>query len=84
MACGLPSIVSEIQGNMDVVTHEQEGLVVDASQDDALIAAINLLLNDPIKMSTLGKNSLVKVNSKFSQTAQINKVISQLVNGVNP
>ena len=84
MACGLPSIVSEIQGNMDVVTHEQEGIVVDASQDDSLIAAINLLLNDPIKRSTLGKNSLVKVNSKFSQTVQINKVISQLVNGVNP
>jgi len=83
MACGLPSIVSEIQGNMDVVTHEQEGIVVDASQDDSLIAAINLLLDDPIKRSALGKNSFVKVNSKFSQTAQINKVIGQLINGVN-
>jgi glycosyltransferase involved in cell wall biosynthesis len=83
MACGLPSIVSEIQGNMDVVTHEQEGIVVDASQDDSLIAAINLLLDDPIKRSALGKNSLVKVNSKFSQTAQINKIIGQLINGVN-
>jgi len=83
MACGLPSIVSEIQGNMDVVTHEQEGIVVDASQDNSLIAAINLLLDDPIKRSALGKNSLVKVNSKFSQTAQINKVIGQLINGVN-
>lgn len=84
MACGLPSIVSAIQGNMNVVTHEQEGIVVDLSQDDSLIAAINLLLNDAIKRNTLGKNSLVKVNSKFSQTVQINKVISLLLNGVNP
>jgi len=83
MACGLPSIVSEIQGNMDVVMHQQESIVVDASQDDSLIAAINLLLNDPIKRIALGKNSLAKVNSKFSQTAQINKVIGQLINGVN-
>jgi glycosyltransferase involved in cell wall biosynthesis len=82
MACELPSIVSAIQGNIDVVTHEQEGMVIDISQDDALISAIILLLNNPIKRDTLGKNALNKVNSKFSQTAQIRKVISQLVDGV--
>jgi glycosyltransferase involved in cell wall biosynthesis len=82
MACELPSVVSSIQGNIDVVTHEQDGIIIDISQDDALISAINLLLNNPTKRSTLGKNALNKVCSKFSQTVQINKVISQLVDGV--
>jgi hypothetical protein len=36
---------------------------------------------DQTKRSVLGKNSLLKVESQFSQKTQINKIISQLIDG---
>ena len=81
MACGLPSIVSAVQGNTDVVKTEKEGIVINLNQDNSLIAAVNLLLNDSTKRSVLGKNSLLKVESQFLQKTQINKIISQLIDG---
>jgi glycosyltransferase involved in cell wall biosynthesis len=83
MACGLPSIVSNIQGNKEVIESEKEGVVIDINEEGSLIEAVNLLLGDSMKRSLLGKNSLFKVATKYSQEIQVEKVVSQLTDGVS-
>jgi glycosyltransferase involved in cell wall biosynthesis len=83
MACGLPSIVSNIQGNKEVIESEKEGVVIDINEEGSLIEAVNLLLGDSMKRSLLGKNSLFKVATKYSQEIQVKKVVSQLTDGVS-
>lgn len=46
MACGLPPVVSNIPGNADVVSQEQNGLLVDAGDERALAAALERGLRD--------------------------------------
>ena len=76
MACGLPSIVSNINGNVDVITNGSEGLVVDSNNQNKLIAAIDELLNSPEKMREFGLAALMKSQSKYSKHEQISKVIA--------
>jgi glycosyltransferase involved in cell wall biosynthesis len=83
MACGLPSIVSNIQGNTEVIESEKEGVVIDINEEGSLIEAVNLLLDDSMKRTLLGKNSLLKVATKYSQEIQVKKVVSQLTDGVS-
>ena len=56
MAAGKPVIASEIEGYSSVITHGQEGLLVEPKKDDALAKAIALLLNDPALRARLGAN----------------------------
>lgn len=84
MACGLPSIVSDVQGNMDVVKPEKESVLINLNQKNELVEAIISLLNNPEKRSILGENSLQRVEKSFSQKIQINKIIKQLMEGILP
>jgi phosphatidylinositol alpha-mannosyltransferase len=55
MAAGVPIIASDIDGFREILTHGQEGLLVDTSQPRPLADAMNLLLADPERRRTLGE-----------------------------
>ena len=76
MACGLPSVVSNIKGNTDVITDGLEGLVVDSDDENKLAAAIIKLLDSPERLRKFGLAALMKSQSEYSKYDQINKVIS--------
>jgi glycosyltransferase involved in cell wall biosynthesis len=76
MACGLPSVVSNIKGNTDVITDGLEGLVVDSDDENKLAAAIIKLLDSPERLRKFGLAALIKSQSEYSKYDQINKVIS--------
>jgi glycosyltransferase involved in cell wall biosynthesis len=80
MACGLPSIVSNIKGNTDVITDGLEGLVVDANDENKVAEAIIELLDSPEKIRKFGLAALLKSQAKYSKHEQINKVISLMNN----
>jgi len=78
MACGLPSIVSNIQGNLDVISDNIDGIVVDVNKPSSLIDAINSLLQSSVELKKLGDRAREKVLNKYSQQNQLNLVIKLL------
>jgi glycosyltransferase involved in cell wall biosynthesis len=78
MACGLPSIVSNIKGNLDVISDNTDGIVVDVNKPSSLIDAINSLLQSPVELKKLGDRAREKVLNKYSQQNQLNLVIKLL------
>jgi glycosyltransferase involved in cell wall biosynthesis len=80
MACGLPSIVSNIKGNLDVISDNTDGIIIDVNNPSSLIDAISLLLGKPGDIVRLGENARDKVLSEYSQKNQLNQVIKLLRN----
>jgi len=82
MSSGLPSIVSNIQGNTDVITDGIDGIVIDVKDKNQLINAINTLIESPSTRLEYGLAAKSKVKSEYLQEIQIDKVINLLIAGV--
>jgi glycosyltransferase involved in cell wall biosynthesis len=78
MASELPAIVSNVQGNTDVISDGKDGIVIDLNNEDSIFNAIKSLLSSNEKIDTLGKAALKKVQTDYLQENQINKVIALL------
>lgn len=57
MAAGLPAIVSEIRGNVDIVTDGENGYLFAPADADTLAAKMRLLVDDKEKQATMGKKN---------------------------
>jgi glycosyltransferase involved in cell wall biosynthesis len=82
MSSGLPSIVSNIQGNTNVITHGLDGIVVDAKDENQLANAIKSLIDSQSTRLEYGVAAKSKVKSEYLQEVQIGKVINLLIDGV--
>jgi glycosyltransferase involved in cell wall biosynthesis len=76
MAVGLPSIVSNVRGNYEVITDGQEGFLVNINEKDSIETAIESLLNSKKRMTDFGRAALSKVQKNYSLETQISKVIA--------
>jgi len=76
----LPSIVSNIKGNLDVISDNTDGIIIDVNNPKSLVGAINLLLRTPVDIVRLGEKARDKILSKYSQKNQLNQVIKLLRN----
>jgi glycosyltransferase involved in cell wall biosynthesis len=54
LSCGLPTVASAVGGMLDVVTHERDGLLVPAGDEEELAAALRRLMNDGELSARLG------------------------------
>ena len=67
MSCGLPVIVSRIEGVTDwVVTNGRNGLLVEPGNGDDLGKAMKRILNDDALAESLGKEAKKTVLDRFS------------------
>jgi glycosyltransferase involved in cell wall biosynthesis len=66
MAAGVPVIATDVPGIRDVVQHETTGLLVAASDANALAAAIRRLVEDPQLRAKLIRNASELVRTKFN------------------
>jgi glycosyltransferase involved in cell wall biosynthesis len=82
MSSGLPSIVSNIQGNTNVITHGLDGIVVDAKDENQLTNAIKSLIDSQSTRLEYGVAAKSKVNSEYLQEIQIGKVVDLLTIGI--
>ena len=82
MSCGLPSIVSNIQGNTDVITNGLDGIVIDVKSENQLINAIKTLMDSPSTRLNYGLSARSKIKSEYLQEIQIGKVINLLTAGI--
>ena len=78
MAFALLSIVSNVKGNLDVISDNIDGIVIDRNTPDSLVDAITLLLQKPADIRRLGEQAREKVLSKYSQKNQLSQVIKLL------
>jgi len=83
MSSGLPSIVSNIQGNTNVITNGLDGIVVDVKDENQLINAIKTLIASKSTRLEYGLAAKSKVKSEYLQEIQIGRVINLLTTRVN-
>ena len=76
MACGIPSIVSDVKGNSDVIRNEVEGLVVNIDNQVEIENAIEKLLGSTELLAKYGAAAKLRVKNEYEQKNQINKVIN--------
>ena len=74
MACGLPVISTYHNGISDVVKHEEEGLLVDENDIDAMTICMIRVLENPYYADQLGQNGRKKIEEHF----EMSKVIEDL------
>jgi glycosyltransferase involved in cell wall biosynthesis len=82
MSSGLPSIVSNIQGNTNVINHGLDGIVVDAKDEKQLTNAIKSLIDSQSTRLEYGVAAKSKVKSEYLQEIQIGKVVDLLTIGI--
>ena len=66
MAAGLPALVSDIPGNVDVVEHERNGLLFRAEDPQALADCLTSLLDQEDLRRRLGREARKSVEDRFS------------------
>ncbi len=66
MACGVPVVVSNIPGNVDVVEHERNGLLFTVDDPSSLAKAVASLLNQPELRYQLGTAARQTAETQYS------------------
>ena len=82
MSFGLPSIVSNIQGNTNVITNGLDGIVVDVKDENQLMNAIKTLMDSQSIRLKYGLAARSKIESEYLQEIQIGKVVNLLTTGI--
>ncbi len=66
MGAGLPCIATRVSGNIEVVRHNDTGLLTDPGQPPELAEAVARLLEDPILRNMIGRNARRRVQTAYS------------------
>jgi glycosyltransferase involved in cell wall biosynthesis len=66
-AMGCPVVVSDVPGPIDAMRADKTGLIVPVRNVEALIAALQTLLTDPVKRQDLGAAATAFVREHFAQ-----------------
>jgi glycosyltransferase involved in cell wall biosynthesis len=74
MACGLPVISSRCDGILDIITNQQNGLLVDPKNVEELTAAVHSLMLDRKTRKRLAENGRALVMKKFNVRYSVDKV----------
>lgn len=78
MACGLPSIATDVGGNTELIAHRVNGLIVPRESADETAKAISYLANHSEECAHMGKMARVKACEAFDiekAMAEIRQVI---------
>ncbi len=83
MARGLPVIASNVGGPSEIITHEKNGLLVQAGDEHALALAIFQLIQDPDKRKRFGEAARSTVQERFVIEENVNRVEQHLQRAIN-
>ncbi|OHA32397.1 MAG: hypothetical protein A2928_00110 [Candidatus Taylorbacteria bacterium RIFCSPLOWO2_01_FULL_45_15b] len=78
MACGMPAIVSKEAGAHEVLTDQENAVLVEARNPDDLARGILTLINNPALFSHIGKKGAEFVKSEISWNNFAENIISQI------
>ena len=66
MACGLPVVATRIGGNMELVEHGVNGILINPGDPEGLSEAIITLLADPEQSRQMGREGRKRVDERYS------------------
>jgi glycosyltransferase involved in cell wall biosynthesis len=82
MAAGLPVVVSAVGGLPEIVSHEENGLLIPPKDPEALAASLARLLENPDLARSLGQKAREHIEEKYSLEQMglvVNKAYDDLV-----
>jgi glycosyltransferase involved in cell wall biosynthesis len=74
MACGLPSVVSEVDGCAEILADRAGGLTAPAGDDDAFTAQLGEVLGDPERRARLGAAARERARQAYNARVQTRAV----------
>ncbi len=75
MACEIPVIAANVYGPSEIITHEQDGLMVTPGDAQALASAVERLLGDSDLYTRIRTNARKTVQTRFDIKAQTRKLV---------
>lgn len=82
MACGIPSVATNVAGNSEVVVHGETGFLTPPKNPEKLAEAILRLLGDEKRRKTMGANARKRAEEHYDWgiiTNKIEKIYTSLV-----
>jgi glycosyltransferase involved in cell wall biosynthesis len=67
-ACGLPCVVTKVGGNIEVVKHGNNGLVVDSANVEAMYSALNQIYKAPSLAASMRSAARLNIQHNYSLT----------------
>jgi glycosyltransferase involved in cell wall biosynthesis len=74
-ACGLPVIVSDLQGTPETIENGVTGLVAPAGDADALASAILALVDDPAQRAQMSAAARHRIETSLSRAHQVDRLV---------
>jgi glycosyltransferase involved in cell wall biosynthesis len=75
-ACALPLVTTDVPGCREVVSHEQDGLLVPVKDGPALARAIARLQDDPALRDRLGQAARAKALAEFDERIVVRRTLA--------
>ena len=74
MACGLPSVVTNVGGNAEALTNRVEGLIVPTESADDVADAISYLVTHPSECAEMSRMARARVREAFDVQGAMDKI----------
>jgi len=84
MACGVPCIVSIIGGTPDMITHEEDGILVPQQDVTAIADALRTLSRNPDMLVALSRRARATAEAKFSHRVNALKLYQAIAGTGDP
>ena len=75
MSCELPIVATEVPGNVELITHDVNGILIPPKNSNALSSSILVLLDQTEKCERLGIKAREKVKKEFTWDSILSKII---------
>lgn len=75
MSCGLPVIVTDVRGNRDVISNNENGIIIPSRNPVEMANAISVLLDDENLREKLGNNARKTIEEKYTWKAVSNRIL---------
>ncbi len=82
MAIGLPVICTQNSGGTEIITHLQNGLIITAGDEQAIIESINWCIKNPNQLNEIGKSAL-KTAEEYPWSAYRKRLIEEISKRIN-
>ncbi len=66
MSCGLPVVATAVSGNLDVISHGENGILIPPKNPEKMADVISMLLNDEDMRIELGKNARETIEKRYT------------------
>ncbi len=75
-ACGVPAVAPAVGGIPELIEHNVTGLLTPPRDPHAFVAALQELIDDPLRTVEMGRAARRRIEERFSVTRQVNSLLA--------